>query len=182
MALQTQQLERTFRYNSVDLIDPGAQYTPEQVRDFYAPTYPEILNAAIEGPDEKDGKLQYTFRRAVGTKGVEIKMFPEKSWSFAVAGKQYTGFKVHSEWEHFQKLVDPNGQILIIYFIKDTAALDILSELGIFSVFGDAGSRATVVCASPDLAAELRREHVDADKRSRRSEDLIGARKLREEV
>lgn len=70
MALQTQQLERTFRYNSVDLLDPGAQYTPEQVRDFYAPTYPEILNAAIEGPDEKDGKLQYTFRRAVGTKGV----------------------------------------------------------------------------------------------------------------
>lgn len=71
MALQTQQLERTFRYNSVDLIDPGAQYTPEQVRDFYAPTYPEILNAAIEGPDEKEGKLRYTFRRAVGTKGVE---------------------------------------------------------------------------------------------------------------
>jgi PRTRC genetic system protein C len=70
MALQTQQLERTFRYNSVDLIDPGAQYTPEQVRDFYAPTYPEILNAAIEGPEEKDGKLRYTFRRAVGTKGV----------------------------------------------------------------------------------------------------------------
>lgn len=69
MALQTQQLERCFRYNSVDLIDPGAQYTPEQVRDFYAPTYPEILNAGIDGPEEKDGKLQYTFRRAVGTKG-----------------------------------------------------------------------------------------------------------------
>jgi PRTRC genetic system protein C len=69
MTLQTQQLERAFRYNSVDLIDPGPQYTAEQVRDFYSPTYPEILNAGIEGPEEKDGKLVYTFRRAVGTKG-----------------------------------------------------------------------------------------------------------------
>lgn len=69
MAIQTQQLERAFRYNSVDLPDPGPQFNPEQVRDFFAPTYPEILNAAIEGPDEKDGKLVYTFRRAVGTKG-----------------------------------------------------------------------------------------------------------------
>lgn len=76
MALETQQLSRAFRYNSVDLIDPGAQYTPEQVRDFYAPTYPEILNAAIEGPEEKDGKLVYTFRRAVGTKGVLVPMPP----------------------------------------------------------------------------------------------------------
>ncbi len=67
--MEIQQLERAFRYNSVDLIDPGAQYTPEQVRDFYSPTYPEILNAAIEGPEEKDNKLVYTFRRAVGTKG-----------------------------------------------------------------------------------------------------------------
>lgn len=69
MAITTQQLDRSFRYNSVDLIDPGPQYTADQVRDFYAPTYPEILNAAIEGPEEKDGKLVYTFRRAVGTKG-----------------------------------------------------------------------------------------------------------------
>lgn len=71
MTIQTQQLERAFRYNSVDLPDPGPQYTPEQVRDFFAPTYPEILNAAIEGPEEKDGKLVYTFRRAVGTKGAD---------------------------------------------------------------------------------------------------------------
>jgi PRTRC genetic system protein C len=47
----------------------GPAVHADQVRDFYAPTYPEILNAAIEGPEEKDGKLVYTFRRAVGTKG-----------------------------------------------------------------------------------------------------------------
>lgn len=70
MTIETKGLVRTFRYNSVDLPDPGQQYTIEQVRDFYAATYPEIVSAAVEGPEEKDGKLQYTFRRAVGTKGL----------------------------------------------------------------------------------------------------------------
>lgn len=69
MALQTAELPRVFRYNSVDLQDPGLQYTAEAVRELYSATYPEIVNAAIEGPEEKDGKLVYTFRRAVGRKG-----------------------------------------------------------------------------------------------------------------
>ncbi len=30
--------------------------------------YPEITTATIEGPEERAGKLHYTFRRAVGTK------------------------------------------------------------------------------------------------------------------
>lgn len=69
MAIETKLLERSFRYNSVDLPDPGAQFNAEQVRDLYSGTYPEITTAAIEGPEEKAGKLVYTFRRAVGTKG-----------------------------------------------------------------------------------------------------------------
>ena len=71
MALETQELTRAFRYNSVDLADPGSAYTPSQVRDFYAAVYPEITTAAIEGPETADGKMVYTFRRAVGTKGAE---------------------------------------------------------------------------------------------------------------
>lgn len=71
MTIETTELVRTFRYNSVDLPDPGAQFTPEQVRDLFSNTYPEIVSAAIEGPEEKGGKLQYTFRRAVGTKGAD---------------------------------------------------------------------------------------------------------------
>lgn len=71
MSLVTTALERAFRYNSVDLVDPGSTYTPEQVRDFYSAAYPEIVSAGIDGPEQKDGKLIYTFRRAVGTKGVE---------------------------------------------------------------------------------------------------------------
>ncbi len=72
MALQTQTLERSFRYNSIDLPDPGPQYTIEQVRDLYSATYPEIVSAGVDGPEEREGKLVYTFRRAVGTKGAEV--------------------------------------------------------------------------------------------------------------
>jgi PRTRC genetic system protein C len=79
MALQTNTLARAFRYNSVALPDPGPQYTLEQVRDLFAATYPEIVNAAIEGPEEKSGELVYTFRRAVGTKGGSTKEFPDKA-------------------------------------------------------------------------------------------------------
>jgi PRTRC genetic system protein C len=71
MTLQAQELARAFRYNSVDLPDPGPQFDIQQVRDLFAATYPEIVNAAIEGPEEKDGKLVYTFRKAVGTKGAD---------------------------------------------------------------------------------------------------------------
>lgn len=71
MAIETKQLERAFRYNSVSLPDPGPAYSIEQVRDMYSGAYPDITTAAIEGPDEKDGKLVYTFRRAVGTKGAD---------------------------------------------------------------------------------------------------------------
>jgi len=71
MALQATALERAFRYNSVDLVDPGAQYSPDQVRDFYSTAYPEIVSAGIDGPEQQEGRLVYTFRRAVGTKGAE---------------------------------------------------------------------------------------------------------------
>lgn len=73
MAIQTQIIERTFRYGAMTLEDPGIQYSPDQVKDFYANTYAELNNAAVEGPEEKDGKNVYTFRRAVGTKGGDVK-------------------------------------------------------------------------------------------------------------
>lgn len=63
------ELTRVFKYNSLDLADPGPAMSAEQVRDFYANLYPEIVSAAIEGPEQRDDKLVYTFRRAVGTKG-----------------------------------------------------------------------------------------------------------------
>jgi len=67
--MDIQNLIRQFKYNGVALADPGALLSLEQVRDFYASVYPEILSADIEGPEQAGGKLIYTFRRAVGTKG-----------------------------------------------------------------------------------------------------------------
>ncbi len=65
-------LPRVFRYNSVELEDPGPEHDPVDVRNLYSATYPEITSAAIEGPETKDGKRVYTFRKAVGTKGNEL--------------------------------------------------------------------------------------------------------------
>lgn len=67
--MQVEKLEREFRYNGVKLADPSGQFSVQQVRDFYANTYPEIVNADIEGPEAVGNKSVFTFRRAVGTKG-----------------------------------------------------------------------------------------------------------------
>lgn len=64
-------LTREFRYNGVALLDPGTQHSLEQVREFYAALYPEITSASIEGPESVGAKMIYTFRRAVGTKGMD---------------------------------------------------------------------------------------------------------------
>jgi PRTRC genetic system protein C len=69
MTITVQQLLRLFAYNGITLPDPGSELSPEQVRDVYSATYPEITTASIEGPEQKGERLVYTFRRAVGTKG-----------------------------------------------------------------------------------------------------------------
>jgi PRTRC genetic system protein C len=69
MTITVQKLLRSFTYNGIALPDPGSDLTPEQVRDVYSATYPEITTASIEGPEQKGERLVYTFRRAVGTKG-----------------------------------------------------------------------------------------------------------------
>ena len=41
----------------------------EQVRDTYAPAYPEMTTAAIEGPETVGDKIVYRFVRSIGAKG-----------------------------------------------------------------------------------------------------------------
>ncbi|AXL49163.1 prokaryotic Ubiquitin family protein [Paraburkholderia caffeinilytica] len=67
--MKTETLAREFRYNGAKLTDPSPTFSLHQVRDFYGNTYPEIVNAEIEGPEVVGNKNIYTFRRAVGTKG-----------------------------------------------------------------------------------------------------------------
>jgi PRTRC genetic system protein C len=60
---------RAFRYSGLTLPDPDERLDIEGVRSVYAATYPEITNAAVTGPEAMDGKLIYTFTKAIGTKG-----------------------------------------------------------------------------------------------------------------
>ncbi len=62
-------LPRTFTYNSLTLDDPDPRMTPDEVKDFYAEVYPELTQAAIEGPEPSETAVEYRFRRAIGTKG-----------------------------------------------------------------------------------------------------------------
>jgi|GEM_PF-1272791 len=85
--MQTQELAREFRYNGAKLTDPAPNFTLQQVRDFYANTYPEIVNAEIEGPEVTGNRNVFTFRRAVGTKGSEL---PQLVTKFdAATGRTY---------------------------------------------------------------------------------------------
>lgn len=69
MTIQTTVLTRTFSYSGLTLPDPGKSLSPEEVRDIYSATYPELISASIEGPEKKGNNLVYTFKKGVGTKG-----------------------------------------------------------------------------------------------------------------
>lgn len=85
MSLKIERATREFRYNGIPLTDPNPAMTAEQVRDFYANVYPEIVSAAIEGPEAKGAKAVYTFRRAVGTKGATPRTRPAAGNSAVLA-------------------------------------------------------------------------------------------------
>ena len=60
MGVETRATDRKFTYNGLHLPDPDPKLTPEQVRDAYSATYPEITTAAIEGPEAPGGTLRFT--------------------------------------------------------------------------------------------------------------------------
>lgn len=62
-------LSRSFTYNGVKLPDPDPRMTPEEVKSVYSHQYPELATAAITGPEASGDHLQYSFVRAIGTKG-----------------------------------------------------------------------------------------------------------------
>jgi PRTRC genetic system protein C len=72
-------ITRKFKYNSVDLHDPNASLSADDVRQFYATQYPELLNAVVEGPVTKAGVATYTFMRAAGAKGAKGVSMPAKA-------------------------------------------------------------------------------------------------------
>jgi PRTRC genetic system protein C len=69
MSVKVTTLEREFIFDGHALPDPNPTLSVEQVREMYIPTHPEITTASITGPETVDGKLRYTFSRAIGYKG-----------------------------------------------------------------------------------------------------------------
>jgi PRTRC genetic system protein C len=69
LAMTIEKTPRLFRYSGLNLPDPDDRLDIESVRSLYAATYPEITTAALTGPEAIDGKLVYTFTKAIGTKG-----------------------------------------------------------------------------------------------------------------
>lgn len=68
MTIAINEIRRVFRYNGVQLPDvPGME--AREVRDLYSAQYPELISAEIEAGEVRDGVQEYTFRKAVGTKG-----------------------------------------------------------------------------------------------------------------
>ena len=73
--MQIEKMERAFRYRegnsscAIDLPDPDPSLDAENVRTLFCATFPEITTAALTGPEVIDGKLVWTFTKAVGTKG-----------------------------------------------------------------------------------------------------------------
>lgn len=68
MSIEVNEIQRRFRYNGMLLPDvPGLE--PREVRDLYSAQYPELISAEIEPGEVRDGVQEFSFRKAVGTKG-----------------------------------------------------------------------------------------------------------------
>lgn len=67
--IKVEKAEREFVLDGKALPDPDPYMSVEQVREMYIPAHPEITTAAVTGPEPVDGKMRYTFSRAIGAKG-----------------------------------------------------------------------------------------------------------------
>jgi len=67
------ELKRIFLHKEnnqeIRLTDPGAEFSPADVQNFYSGSYPVLTNAKITGPEIKDDEVQYRFESTMGTKG-----------------------------------------------------------------------------------------------------------------
>lgn len=73
MALTVTTLEREFKFKKdgtqVTLPDPNPDMSVEEVLQFYAPQYPELTTATLDGPKTEGKKAVYSVKTTVGTKG-----------------------------------------------------------------------------------------------------------------
>ncbi|MFZ0591449.1 MAG: PRTRC system protein C [Bryobacteraceae bacterium] len=62
-------LPREFEFSGVLYPDPDPSMSPEEVRDLYAASHPELTTASILGPELKGKTQRYQFQISLGTKG-----------------------------------------------------------------------------------------------------------------
>jgi PRTRC genetic system protein C len=71
--MKTEILKRVFTYKKdgaeKKLPDINDQWTPNKIKDYYAQSYPELINATISGPTVSGSELIYNFDFNAGTKG-----------------------------------------------------------------------------------------------------------------
>ncbi len=67
--MQVTPIVREFCFNGIRLPDVNSSIPVEEVRSIYATQYPDITTASISGPELVNGKMRYTFERAIGSKG-----------------------------------------------------------------------------------------------------------------
>lgn len=69
----TAKLKRVFLFENkgqvIPLSDPSPKLTPEQVLNFYSPTYPMLTIAKIEPAKQVGAEIQFQFTVIPGTKG-----------------------------------------------------------------------------------------------------------------
>ena len=61
-------IEREFKFKEKSLEDPNPKMTVDQIRNFYAAEFPELINAVWEEKSSA-GKMSIEFKTSVGKKG-----------------------------------------------------------------------------------------------------------------
>ena len=73
MALEVKGMTRSFKFKKgtehVTLADPGTDFTPDMVMNYYSNMYPELTTANVQGPVIKADMVAYEFKTTIGTKG-----------------------------------------------------------------------------------------------------------------
>ena len=73
MALEVKGMTRSFKFKKgteyVTLADPGTDFTPDMVMNYYSNMYPELTTATLQGPELEEDRAVYRFKTTIGTKG-----------------------------------------------------------------------------------------------------------------
>lgn len=110
--IEVKPIVRIFKYQQLELPDPGRELSPEQVVEFYSGVYPELVKATVEGPELHGTKEIFRIERAVGRKG------GEKSPSRFITLEEVTrGINEEAQHNEKEKEIKCAQRILTVHFM-----------------------------------------------------------------